>query len=294
MTQPDEGPVTMIPVNEINVVNTRTRGKEKFKEIVASIARLGLKKPVTVTPAGGKHGNGKYDLVFGEGRLLAYRTLGHAMIPARIRNLSAEDVFLMSLVENMARRQARAPELMGEIAAMKERGYTVSQIAAKTDLTNKYVTGVLRLLSHGEHALITAVEKRRVPLCVAIEIATSDDKGVQKALHDAYEQNLLRGAKLMKVREFIDKRRAAMQGHKANEEDREAVSARKMLQAYREETARQQGVVKQAQTCQRNLLYVASALKRLVADDNFINLLRAESLDSMPQYLAERVLQPKE
>jgi hypothetical protein len=32
---------------------------------------------------------------------------------------------------------------------------------------------VLRLLSHGEHALLQAVEKRRVPLSVAIEIATS-------------------------------------------------------------------------------------------------------------------------
>lgn len=294
MTEADEGPITMIPVNEINVVNTRSRGKGKFGEIVASIARLGLKKPITVTPAGGKHGNGKYDLVFGEGRLLAYRTLGHPMIPARIRNLSAEDVFLMSLVENMARRQARAPELLGEIGAMKERGYTVSQIAAKTDLTTKYVTGVLRLLSHGEHALITAVEKHRVPLCVAIEIAVSDDKGVQKALHDAYEQNLLRGAKLMRVREFIARRRAAMQGQKIQEEDREAVSARKMLHAYREEAARQQGVIRQAQACQRNLLFVSSALKRLVADDNFINLLRAESLDSMPQYLADHVFQIKE
>ncbi|MCE9591314.1 MAG: ParB N-terminal domain-containing protein [Planctomycetes bacterium] len=289
MNQKRENPVTLIPVDEINVVNTRSRGKVKFKEIVASIAKLGLKKPITVTHAGGKYGGGKYDLVCGEGRLLAFRILGHTTIPARIQSVSAEDVLLMTLVENMARRQARTPELLGEIAAMKERGNTVAQIAAKTDLTNQYVTGVLRLISHGEHALITAVEKRLVPLSIAIEIATSDDKGVQKALHDAYEKNLLRGAKLMRVRDFIDKRRTAIHGHKPKTVDREALSARKMLQAYRDETARQQAVVKQAQLCQRNLLYVSSALKRLVADDNFINLLRAEALDSMPQYLAERV-----
>jgi len=290
MTEAQEGPVTLVRIDEINIVNTRLRGKEKFKEIVASISRLGLKKPITITPASGKHGPRKYDLVCGEGRILAFIALGETMIPAFIRNYTTEELFLMSLVENMARRQARAPELLGEIAAMKERGYTVGQIAAKTDLTNKYVTGVLRLISHGEHALISAVEKRRVPLCVAIEIATSDDKGVQKALHDAYEQNLLRGKKLIKVREFIDKRRARLQGRKVKGEDPSAGSARKMLQAYRDETAKQQAVVKQAQLCQRHLLYVASALKRLVADDNFINLLRAESLDSMPHYLAERVL----
>jgi len=290
MTHTYEDPVELIPVDEINVVNDRLRGKEKFKEIVASIKKLGLKKPITVTPAKGKHGGGKYDLVCGQGRLQAFRMLGETMIPARIQELSNEDVLLMSLVENMARRNAHSAELLGEITALKERGYTIAQIAGKTNLTAKYVTGVLRLLSHGEHALLQAVEKRRVPLSVAIEIATSDDKGVQQALHDAYEQNLLRGRKLLKVREFIEKRRSKVSGRKAQDEDGRTVTARKMLQAYRDETARQQTVIKQAQTCQRQLLYVTSALKRLVTDENFINLLRAESLDSMPQYLAERVL----
>jgi ParB family chromosome partitioning protein len=31
-------------------------------------------------------------------------------------------------------------------------------------------------------------------------------------------------------------------------------------------------------------------MKQLFADENFINLLRAESLDSLPQYLADKVL----
>lgn len=290
MIQSDETPVRLIPVDDINVVNDRKRGKEKFKEIVASIKKLGLKKPITVTPATGKHGVGKYDLVCGQGRLLAFRFLGEIEIPARIRALSNEDVLLMSLVENMARRQVHSAELLGEIAAMKERGYTVPQIATKTNLSTSYITGVLRLLSHGEYALLQAVEKRRVPLSIAIEIATSDDQGVQKALHDAYEQNLLRGRKLLKVREFIEKRRAGLKGRKAGGEDGRTISAHKMLRAYRDETARQQGVIKQAQLCQRQLLYVTSGLKRLVGNENFINLLRAESLDSMPQYLAERVL----
>lgn len=285
-----ENPVELIPVDEINVVNDRLRGKEKFKEIVASIKKLGLKKPITVTPAKGKHGGGKYDLVCGQGRLQAFRTLGATMIPARVQDLSNEDVLLMSLVENMARRNAHSAELLGEVKGLKDRGYTVSQIAGKTNLTSRYVTGVLRLLSHGEHKLLQDVEKRRIPLTVAIQIATSDDKGVQKALHDAYEHNQLRGKKLLKVREFIEKRRSKLTDSRSQNDDGRTVTARKMLRAYRDETARQQAVIKQAQVCQRQLLYVTTALKRLVADENFINLLRAESLDSMPQYLAERVL----
>jgi len=290
MTRHYEDPVEMIPVSEINVVNTRLRGKSKFREIITSIKKLGLKKPITVTPATGTHGPGKYDLVCGEGRLQAFKSLGEKMIPARIQELSNEDVLLMSLVENMARRRTHSAELLGEIAALKQRGYTVSQIAVKTNLTAGYISGILRLLSHGEHALLQAVEGDRMPLCVAIEIATSDDKSVQKALHDAYEQNLLRGKKLLRVREYIDKRRARLSGTKSSLQDGPGMTARKMLHAYRDETARQQSVVQQAKLCQRQLLYVASALKRLVQDENFINLLRAESLDSMPQYLAEHVL----
>jgi len=164
-----DDPVQLIPIDQINVVNTRSRGREKFKEIIASIKVLGLKKPITVAPACGSHGPGQYDLVCGEGRLLAFQSLGETAIPARVQKLSSEDLLLMSLVENLARRQARCAELLEEVAALKERGYTVPQIAKKTNLTTKYVSGVLRLLTHGETELLQAVEKRRVPLSVAIE-----------------------------------------------------------------------------------------------------------------------------
>ncbi|MBI1372488.1 MAG: hypothetical protein GC159_06980 [Phycisphaera sp.] len=136
MTRKQEEPVEMIPVDEINIVNTRLRGKEKFKEIVASIKQLGLKKPITVTLASGKYGGGKYDLVCGEGRLLAFRTLGESMIPARLLSVASEDLLLMSLVENMARRQAHTAELLGEIAAMKERGYARSHRCASVTASN--------------------------------------------------------------------------------------------------------------------------------------------------------------
>ena len=290
MTHEYDDPVQFIPIDQINVVNTRSRGKEKFKEIISSIKKLGLKKPITVSPAGGKYGPCNYDLVCGEGRLLAFRSLGEKVIPARVQSLSSEDLLLMSLVENLARRQARSAELLEEIAILKKRGYTMAQIAAKTDLTTKYVSGVLRLLTHGEKKLLQDVEKRRVPLSVAIEIAAADDERIQKALHDAYEQNLLRGKKLLKVREFIEKRRGGLDGKKAKQGDPKSVSTHKMLKAYRDETTRQQAVVRQAHLCQRQLLCVVSAMKRLFTDESFINLLRAESLDSLPQYLAEKIL----
>jgi ParB family chromosome partitioning protein len=37
------------------------------------------------------------------------------------------------------------------------------------------------------------------------------------------------------------------------------------------------------------LLFIVSALKNLFRDENFLTLLRAEELDSLPAYLAEKI-----
>ena len=96
MTHQYNDPVQFIPVDQINIVNTRSRGQEKFKQIISSIRTLGLKKPITVAPASGKYGPGAYDLVCGEGRLLAFRSLGEEVIPARVQNMSSEDCLIVS------------------------------------------------------------------------------------------------------------------------------------------------------------------------------------------------------
>jgi ParB family chromosome partitioning protein len=43
--------IHIIPLDRITVVNPRQRGERKFKQIVDKIAKLGLKRPVTVTPS---------------------------------------------------------------------------------------------------------------------------------------------------------------------------------------------------------------------------------------------------
>ena len=47
--------------------------------------------------------------------------------------------------------------------------------------------------------------------------------------------------------------------------------------------------VKKAELTQQRLLFVVSALRQFFADENFINLLRAEGLDTLPKYLPERI-----
>jgi ParB family chromosome partitioning protein len=48
-------------------------------------------------------------------------------------------------------------------------------------------------------------------------------------------------------------------------------------------------MVKKAQLTESRLLMILSAVRALLQDENFITMLRAEGLDSMPRYLAEKI-----
>jgi len=113
--------VELIPIDHISVVNPRVRNKKVFREIVENISEIGLKRPVTVarrdTPEGPR-----YDLVCGQGRLEAFRRLGQSRIPALVVDADSEDCLVMSLVENLARRQHRAIELLHDIRRLGEQG----------------------------------------------------------------------------------------------------------------------------------------------------------------------------
>jgi ParB family chromosome partitioning protein len=50
-------------------------------------------------------------------------------------------------------------------------------------------------------------------------------------------------------------------------------------------------MVKKAKLCEARLLALSAAFKVLVSDEDFINLLRAEQLQTMPRFLADRVKQ---
>lgn len=100
--------ILMVPVNAVTVLNPRARNKRVFQELVTSIERLGLKKPITVSR---RPGRSRYDLVCGQGRLEAFMALGQETIPAVVIDAAEDDCFVMSLVENLARRQHTPLEL---------------------------------------------------------------------------------------------------------------------------------------------------------------------------------------
>jgi ParB family chromosome partitioning protein len=154
--------VRLIPIDRIDVLNSRDRNAKVFEEIVGNIKSIGLKKPIIVTQREGPDGT-KYLLVCGEGRLNAFRILGETHIPALVVAVSEEDAFIMSLAENIARRQYRPLEILADIESLRQRNYGSEAIASKTGLSVQYVNNILFLLERGEERLIEGVQRGQMP-----------------------------------------------------------------------------------------------------------------------------------
>ncbi|KRA82540.1 plasmid partitioning protein RepB C-terminal domain-containing protein [Altererythrobacter sp. Root672] len=281
--------ISMIAIDCIAVINPRVRNRGSFRDIVDNIADIGLKRPITVTQRADGDGS-SYDLVCGQGRLEAYIALGQTEVPALVIEADRDECLVASLVENCARRQHTAVELLQDIGGMAERGYSPSDIAQKTGLKADYVRCVIRLLANGEQRLLRSVERGTIPLSVAVEIADAKDSDMQTALTRAYEGGLLKGRKLLIARKVIEDRRRHGKGLSRNSGRRnEGVSAKALVKAYKEDADRKRSLIERAHSTKDKLLLIVEALRRLSQDSGFISLLEKEHLPTLPSNLALRL-----
>jgi ParB family chromosome partitioning protein len=293
--------VTLVPIERIEVLNSRDRNIKVFEEIVESIRLIGLKKPITVTQRPGEDGEPTYMLVCGEGRLNAFRILGETHIPALVVEVSDEDAFIMSLAENIARRGYRPLEILADIELLRERGYSADLIIQKTGLSPKYVRDIVFLLEQGEQRLIEGVQRGTIPLTTALEIArasANDSNGedgdnsasnLGTLLQEAYESGQLKGRQIIEAKRLIEKRQELGPGSPNAGQIKPPTSSYSLVRAYQKEVDRQRKMVLKAEHAHQRLLLVVQGLKKLFADEHFVTLLRAEQLETLPKYLAERI-----
>ena len=283
--------IKMIPVNAIRIVNPRHRDPKKFALIVQSIKNLGLKKPIQVRCRHTGEGEGpKFDLACGQGRLEACKSLGFTQIAAIVVDIPENELLLRSLVENIARRFTSPLSMMAEIERLKALGYNNAEIGKKLDVTDHTVREYITLNNAGETRLLDAAMAGKIPVGVAIEIARADSIETQRELLKAYENKQLNQAAIRVVKRVIEQRRFAGKGRDPRNRLRKPLtSAESLVNAYRKESQRQKLIIKKARICDAKLVFIVTALSKLTADENFVTLLKAESLFTMPKYLWSRL-----
>ncbi len=282
----------MVPIERVNVLNPRVRNKRQHREIVDNIEAIGLKRPVTVR----RRMDGEeavYDLVCGEGRLEAFRMLGESLIPAVIVDAAEDECLVMSLVENIARRQHRPIDIMQEIGSLHRRGYTDIEIARKLGCTASWINMVMVLIERGEERLLAAVETGLIPVSLAVDTARAESDDAQNVLLDAFETGKIKGKKVGVIRRMLDQRMRRRKSLRDSGLGRRGgsrkLTAADLLRLYQQEGDKQRLLVKKADFTQAKLMFVVEALKDLLSEEGFSTLLRAEGLLTMPRALAGRI-----
>jgi ParB family chromosome partitioning protein len=282
--------VKLIPIERIRILNPRPRERRRFEQIVQSIRNLGLKKPIQVSLRSAEEGNEPgYDLVCGQGRIEAFRALGHQEIPAIVVEVPKDERHLRSLIENMARRVPPRLALMIEIDRLKAQGYSNVEIGKKLDIDDALVGGYIALRKAGEERLLDAAINGTVPLGVAMDIAKADTPELQRELLRLYETKQLNQVSIRTVKRLIDQRRFIGKHRNDQGKKRLRTSAESLINAFKRESQRQKLMIKKARLSEAKLAIIVTAFSKLLADENFVTLLRAESLAEIPNYVHENL-----
>ena len=159
-----------IPVDKIKVINPRNRDAEQFAMNVESIDHVGLMKPIRVNDKFLER-TGVYELVCGEGRLLAHQRLGRATVMAEVVTCTRKEAYLQSLIENIARTKPGSMEFARELKRLHDEGWDYAQIARVACKSEDYIRDYIRLVEQGEERLIQGVEQGVFPISFAMQVA---------------------------------------------------------------------------------------------------------------------------
>ncbi len=266
-----------IPVDKIKVINSRDRDKEQFEMNVQSIDQVGLLKPIRVNDKFLQR-SGVYELICGQGRLLAHQRLGRKEVLAEVITCSRKEAYLQSLVENIARTKPDSMDLARELKRLHDEGWDFEQIARVACKSVHYIRDYIRLVEQGEERLIRGVDQGVFPIKFAIQVATTDDAQIQNVLMDAFDagivttNNFAQARRIITARSRDAKRRDGSKTYTVTQLRQDIVDATKVKVSY----------VREAETKENRFMALLGEINTLWRDAEFLALLREEKLAERP------------
>lgn len=132
----------MLPVAKVTANPDQPRKRfEGIEELAESIAEHGLLQPITVRP----QGDG-WQIVAGERRYRAVKSLGWRDVPALIRDVSDEALYELSVLENVARQDMDALEEATAYGRIVDAGMEPAELERRLGLGRGSVALKLNLL----------------------------------------------------------------------------------------------------------------------------------------------------
>lgn len=135
-----------IDIDEIQPAPRQARklfDQEKLAELAASIKEHGVIQPVVVRPLA----EGGYELIAGERRWRACKTLGYKTIPTVIKEYRDLEATAVSLIENVQREDLNTlEEALAYHQLMEDFGLTQEEVSGRVGKSRPFVANMVRLL----------------------------------------------------------------------------------------------------------------------------------------------------
>ena len=155
------------------------RSLDGIAELAASLAEHGLLQPLVVRRVG-PH---SYELIAGHRRLEAARTLGWTEIAAQVRDETAEQAYILTLVENLQREDLTPREEAAALEVLlRQRGWTTRQVGEAIKRSHAYVSRRLRVFEDEALAPLVLRENSPLPVSTAEELLGVADVDRRRAL----------------------------------------------------------------------------------------------------------------
>ena len=169
----------------------KTIDEAGIKELAENIRRQGLIQPVTVRPVyQDEVVDGEvisiptcYELVCGERRLRAVKSLGRTKIAGYVREMTDDEAFDAMITENLQRQDVDPMEEAFAFQQLNERGQSVEDIAARFGKSVRFVQDRIKLNGLIDD-LKKAVKEERLPISGAMLLARLDQESQKEAYND--------------------------------------------------------------------------------------------------------------
>ncbi|MCH8045589.1 MAG: ParB N-terminal domain-containing protein [Planctomycetes bacterium] len=207
-----------IPVDEIKFFVRRARPEMPYSRLKDSIREVGLKTPIGVRDIsdrpkskrrrsdGGYH---KYELVYGQGRLQAFRELDIAKIPAIVVAVSEEEIVGRFLAENMMRRKLSWSDKARLIKAdVMDHGLTVEEVAKRYCITQSHAKKYLRVMNGASQKALDRAEAGELDMNATEKLTTISKKDQDVVIEVMDEEGLDKSSVMQLVDEAAKIRKA--------------------------------------------------------------------------------------
>ena len=158
-----------------------------IEELAASIREYGIIQPITVR----RISRDLYELVTGERRLRAAKSLHRPTVPAMIVNITDNDSAVMALIENLQRKELGFfEEAEGYYRLISDHGMTQEEVAAKTGKKQSTVANKLRMLKLSPYLKKIVSDNKLTERHARALLRLPDEETQWKALMKIVEKNM--------------------------------------------------------------------------------------------------------